>query len=100
MLIPTALFLGGYHGPDTPFAGVALACPSAQRTTDLSSAEDRTSSPVLPSQPSSNSAPEEFAVDSHQENRNQRGSSAPVSEGSNQVELSASDTPAQGSEET
>jgi periplasmic protein TonB len=56
--------------------------------------------PVLPSPASSNSAPEEFAVDSRQENRNERGSSAPVSEGSNQVELSASDTPAQASEET
>ena len=40
----------------------------------MSSAEDRTSSSVLPSQAASNSPPEEFSVDSDQEDRNGRGS--------------------------
>ena len=40
----------------------------------MSSAEDRTSSTVLPSQAASNSPPEEFSVDSDQEDRNGRGS--------------------------
>jgi len=79
---------------------MALACPGAQRTTDLSSAEDRTSSTVLPSQASSNSAPEEFAVDPHQENRNEHCSSAPAPEESKQVGLNANDSPAQAPEET
>ena len=44
----------------------------------MSSAEDRTSSTVLPSQAASNSSPEEFPADSHQEDTNERGCSSEV----------------------
>lgn len=44
----------------------------------MSSAEDRTSSTVLPSQAASNSSPEDFPVDSRQEDINERGSSSEV----------------------
>src|SRR6266567_8007333 len=75
--------------------GGALARPSAQRTTDLFSAEDKTSSTVLPSQASSKSAPEEFPVNPHQEDINERSASADLPKESDQVELSANDSPAQ-----
>jgi periplasmic protein TonB len=65
----------------------------------LSSAEDRTSSTVLSSKASSNSAPEEFPVNPHQEDGNEHGSSVPLPEGPNQIELSASDSPEQTSAE-
>jgi hypothetical protein len=42
----------------------------------LSSAEDRTSSTVLPSQAASNSSPEEVAVDPYQEDSNRQGPSS------------------------
>ncbi len=44
----------------------------------MSSAEQRSSSTVLPSQASTNSSPEEFPVDSYQEDRSGRGSSSGV----------------------
>jgi periplasmic protein TonB len=44
----------------------------------LSSAEDRTTSTVLPSQAASNSSLEEFPVDSHQEDRDERASLSEV----------------------
>ncbi len=61
----------------------------------MSSAEDKTSSTVLSSKASSNSAPEEFPVNPHQEDRNEHGSSAPLPKGPNQIELSASNSPEQ-----
>jgi len=77
MLVELALFEAAVPRPDS-IRGVALARPSEQRTTDLSSAEDRTSSTVLPSQAASNSSPEEFPVDLQQEDTNERGSSSEV----------------------
>ena len=57
---------------------MAFARPSAQRTTDLSSAEDRTSSTVWPSPAASNSSLEELPVGSHQEDGNERTPSSSV----------------------
>lgn len=59
----------------------------------MSSAEDRTSSTVLPSQGASNSAPEEFRVEAHQDDRNQPGSSAPSADGPSSNVLGANDSP-------
>jgi len=79
MLVEQALFEAAVRG-QIPSAGWRSLAPAhkGQRTTDLSSAEDRTSSTVLPSQAASNSSPEEFPVDLHQEDTNERGSSSEV----------------------
>jgi TonB family protein len=60
----------------------------------LSSAEDKTSSTVLPSQGSSNSAHEEFPEDARQEPANEGSSSS-----ANGAELKATDSPSQSPEE-
>ena len=62
----------------------------------MSSAEDKTSSTVLPSQGSSNSAPEEFPVDSQQEHAS--SSATPAGEPP-QVELKTNASPQQSPEE-
>ncbi|HKD50382.1 MAG TPA: energy transducer TonB [Candidatus Acidoferrum sp.] len=68
-----------------------------QRTTNLSSAEDKTSSTALASQGSSNSAPEEVPVDSRQEHVPEHGkehnSSAPPVAEPSQVGLKAEASP-------
>lgn len=75
-----------------------FAYPGVQRTTNLSSAEDKTSSTVLPSQGSSNSAPEEFPVGARQEPANEGSSSSPSGVEPTHVELKT-DPPAQSPEE-
>ena len=55
---------------------MALARPDAQRTTNLPSAQDRASSTVLPSRVASNSLSEEFPVDPHPTDRNERDCSS------------------------
>jgi TonB family protein len=61
------------------------------KETDLSSAEDKTSSTVLPSQASSNSSQEEFTVGPHQGDTAGQGS---PSEGASQTEANAGSSPA------
>jgi len=77
MVIWTAGGVGGSICLDTPFSGALVARPGAQRTTNLSSAEDKTSSTVLPSQGSSNSAPEEFSVEARPIDKDEQGSRPP-----------------------
>lgn len=95
MVVLSAPVLGGYPRHTYSIRGVPARTPSAQRKTDLSSAEDRTSSTVLSSKVSSNSAPEEFPVNPHQEEKSEHGSSAPLPERPNPIELSASGSPEQ-----
>jgi hypothetical protein len=61
----------------------------------LSSAEDRTSSTVLPPTGSSNSAPEEFPVNPHQGDKSEHASAAPLPEAPNQIELKVGGSPEQ-----
>jgi periplasmic protein TonB len=65
----------------------------------LSSAGDKTSSTVLPSQGSSNSAPEEFPVDAKQERPNEHNSSAAPAGEPPLVELETDPSPPQSPEE-
>ena len=65
----------------------------------MSSAEDKASSTILPSDGSPNSAPEEFPVDSRQEHGNERSSSATSAGKPSQIELKADPSPAQSPEE-
>lgn len=60
----------------------------------MSSAEDKASSTVLPPTGSSNSAPEEFSVDPHQEHGSENGSSSRLPEGSEKIELKTTGSPA------
>ena len=64
----------------------------------MSSAEDKTSSTLLPAHGTSNSAPEEFPVDARQEHANERSSSAPAGEPP-QVELKTNASPEHSAEE-
>ena len=77
--------------------------PWSTKDNELSSAEDKTSSTVLPSQGSSNSAPEEFPVAVRQEHApehaSEHGSSASPAGEPPQVELKADASPAQSAEE-
>ena len=77
--------------------------PWSRKGNELSSAEDKTSSTVLPSQGSSNSAPEEFPVAVRQEHApehaSEHGSSASPAGEPPQVELKADASPAQSAEE-
>jgi TonB-like protein len=79
------------------------ARPGAQRTTNLSSAEDITSSTVSPPAGSSNSAPEEFPVEPHKEESGKQVSSASLPGGANQIDsssgASAQDLPAEPGED-
>lgn len=61
----------------------------------MSSAEDKTSSTLLPPQGTSNSAPEEFPVDAMQEHANALSSSAASTGEPNQVDLKAEASPEQ-----
>lgn len=65
----------------------------------MSSAEDKTSSTLLPSQGSSDSAPDEFPVDSRQEPANEGASSSPPGGEPTQVESKTAAPPAQFPEE-
>ena len=69
----------------------------------MSSAEDKASSTVLPSQGTSNSAPQEFPVDARQEHApehaNEHSSSAPPAGESPQVELKTNTSPAPSPED-
>src|SRR5579864_4846116 len=95
------LWAAAVYGPDAPFAG----CRSPRRTKDnnLSSAEDITSSAVSPPAGSSNSAPEEFPVEPHEEESGKQVSSASLPGGANQIdassETSAQDPPAEPGED-
>lgn len=65
----------------------------------MSSAEDKASSTVLPSQGSSNSAPDEFPVNARQEPANEGSSSSPSGGEPTQLELKTHTSPTQSAEE-
>lgn len=91
MCLPVRPDFGRLSGLNTPFAG--CRSPGAKRTTDLSSAGDKTTSTVLPSQGSSNSAPEEFSVEAHPIDKDEHSSAA--SPEPNPIELKTNDSPEQ-----
>jgi protein TonB len=68
-----------------------LLAPRRTKDNELSSAEDKTSSTVSPSQGTSNSAPEEFSVEAHPLDKDD-GGSVPSSE-ARSIELKPGDSP-------
>ena len=81
---------GRLSGLNTPFAG--RLTPRIKEN-GLSSAGDKTTSPVLPSEGASSSAPEEFSVEAHPVQNDDR-SSSPSPE-PRPIEVQASDSPEQ-----
>lgn len=103
MAIWAARGLGRLNGRGYSFSGLCSHGPGVQRTTNLSSAEDKTSSTVLPSQGSSSSIPEEFPIDANQEaaqgHASDRSSSTASSGDPLPVDLKAEARPAPSVEE-